>query len=163
MHPSKVGWTPRVRVLTRIVLATITIPFATASALAGVNAGIGADSPINGDRASVLTLSYVTDQRFPWEFGIGRFSAHNSPTTDQPTPVTYYFGVSRRLTWRHLFASGGLVYDTANDRTLSGHYQIQTALGLTYGACTLSVRHISNASTTGTNHGETFALFEYGF
>jgi len=165
MYPCKRGGALRNRAMARLFLATIAMAFAAGNATAspGVNVGAGVDDPINGEHVGVFTVSYLTNDRFPWEFGVGWFSPHDSPTTDQPAPGTYYLDVSRRLTWHHLFASAGLVYDTANDRVLSGHYQIQSALGLTYGPCTLSVRHMSNADTYGTNHGESFALFEYGF
>jgi hypothetical protein len=63
---------------------------------------------------------------------------------------------------RHWFFSGGVVYDSADDWVLSGHWQFQTAIGYQIDHWTISARHMSNGGFQGHNHGEAFALLQYG-
>lgn len=162
MHPLNSCRFTRIRA-TALTAAVIGIAMVIGSANAGVTVGAGVDAQIQGKSTSVFTLGYLTEQRYPWEFAVGRFSARTYRNEPGGTPGTYYFAVSKRVNWHHFFGSFGLVYDTENNKVLSGHYQAQTALGYTFGRVSLSVRHISNGSTGGSNHGETFALLEYGF
>jgi hypothetical protein len=135
----------------------------TSNARAGVAIGLGVDAPINGRTSSVINLSYLTEQKYPWEFAVGGFPGLSARGGHDDIPTTYYAAISRRLTWRHWFISEGGVYDSANNAALSGHWQFQTAIGYQMDHWTISARHMSNAGIREPNHGETFALVQYGF
>jgi hypothetical protein len=145
-----------------LLLGATALVVAAQSVSAGVEMGAGVDAQVDKKETPVLTLGYLTDQRYPWEFSIGRFAEHDRPDGFEIAPVTYYVCAARRLTWNHWFVSGGLAYNTSNDPVLSGHIQAQTALGFAFDHWTFSIRHMSNGSTSGDNHGETFALLQYG-
>jgi len=162
MHPE-----PRLRPIRTAHAAALALAaFACVAtpARAGVELGIGADQAIEGHSTSVLALDFVTGQdRHPWEFAVGRFGAHHPTGNLDYAPATWYLAVSRRIQWGHVFVSGGIAYDTADDDVLSGHWQFATGIGVRIDRWTVSLHHLSNAGLVGHNHGETFGLVSFAF
>ena len=78
-------------------------------------------------------------------------------------PSADFLALSKRYHWRGWFVSGGLAWVSVDNEVLSGHGQFITAAGYDAGRLTLPLRHLSNGSTSGRNHGETFALLEVAF
>lgn len=129
------------------------------SAHSGVHAGAGWANRVDGDGAPVVVVSWVGAQRHPWEWMAG----HIGERDEAAVPDALFLAISKRLVWRRWFASGGVAWVSEDNEVLSGHGQFLTAAGYDFGRMTVSLRHLSNASTNGRNRGETFLLLEVGF
>ena len=112
--------------------------------------------------SELLTVSYLTEGKHPWEFMLGHIFRRSSSSA-VPTPGVDFVSVSKRLTWRRWFVSGGLAWVSADNEVLSGHGQFHTGAGWRGERWTFSLRHLSNANTEGRNRGETFMLAQFGF
>lgn len=131
-------------------------------ARAGGEIGVGITDEVSGSSTEAAMLSWVGEQRMPWELSIGHI-AERDDTVEAPSPTTTFIAVGRRLTWRNWFLSSGIALVDADNEILSGYGQFITGLGWRGKHLTVNVRHISNASTTGRNRGETFLLVGYAW
>ena len=145
------------------------LPFAVAllvlfnspAAMAGLHFGVGLVDEIEGERSSAATLSWETEQKHPWEFMGGVIRQRQYPAFN--TPRVYFASISKRITWHRWFAQGGIAATNSDTDVLSAHWQFQTGIGYRYERLTLSLRHLSNANTSGRNRGENVLLLQYGF
>ncbi|HSM11495.1 MAG TPA: hypothetical protein VK827_08000 [Lysobacter sp.] len=142
------------------LLASVVLVSPLAHAGPGFGIGGGVTDEIDGERTAVLTMSWLGRGRHPWEFSAGRLGARDD-VEPLPVPATWFIAVSKRLTWRRWFVSGGIALSDHDGAVLSGHGQFYTGVGYTTGAWTASLRHLSNGDTGGRNRGESFALVEY--
>jgi hypothetical protein len=148
-------------IMRRVAIAVL-LPLAwcmARPAWGGVHAGGGWADQIDSEGAAVVSLSWVGTQRHPWEVMAGYIAKRE----DAAVPDATFLALGKRLTWRRWFAGGGVAWVSEDNEVLSGHGQFLTAAGYDFGRMTVSLRHLSNASTNGRNHGETFLLLEVGF
>lgn len=141
-------------------LAAMAMASPLAHAEPGLGVGVGITDEIDGERTAVIAVSWLGRGRHPWEFSGGRLGARDD-VEPAPVPATWFVAVSKRLTWRGWFVSGGIALSDHDGDVLSGHGQFYTGAGYTTGTWTASLRHLSNGDTGGRNRGETFALVEY--
>lgn len=142
------------------LLASAALASPLAHAEAGFGIGVGVTDEIDGGRTAVLTVSWLGRGRHPWEFSGGRLGSRDD-VEPWPVPATWFVAVSKRLTCRRWFVSGGIALSDYDGDVLSGHGQFYTAAGYTTGTWTASLRHLSNGDTGGRNRGESFVLVEY--
>jgi hypothetical protein len=126
----------------------------------GWGVGLGATDEIEGESTPVLLVSWMGAARHPWEFSAGYLGGRDGT---QRTPATVFVAMSKRLTWRGWFVSGGIAVNDRDGAAISGHGQFYTGAGYAGNRWALSLRHLSNADTGGENRGETFVLLEYRF
>lgn len=150
---------PIAKVLLTAVLVAASSP---GRAGEGVGVGGGVTDEIDGQRTPVVTVSWLGAARHPWEFSAGYLGDRDRPVSGR-APVTVFVAVSKRLTWRGWFASGGVALIDRDSDVLSGHGQFYTGAGYAGSRWALSLRHLSNGDTGGDNLGETFVLLEYRF
>jgi|SRR5688572_8194127 len=132
---------------------------ALGSARAEVRVDAGLAKGYDGEEATVAGLAWLSDQRHPWEVMLGYIAERERADI----PNANFLALSKRFYWRGWFASGGVAWVSVDNEVLSGHGQFMTGVGHDFGRLTLSLRHLSNGSTSGRNHGETFALLEVAF
>ena len=144
------------------VLACATMASSLASAEPGFAIGLGVTDEIEGERTEVVSVSWLGHSRHPWEFSAGRLGPRDD-LEREPLPATVFVAVSKRLTWRRWFVSGGIAVTDQDNDILSGHAQFYSGAGYSTGTWTASLRHLSNGDTGGRNRGESFALVEYRF
>jgi hypothetical protein len=125
----------------------------------GWGVGLGATEEIEGESTPVLLVSWLGATRHPWEFSAGHLDGRDQIQQN----ATVFVAVSKRLTWRGWFVSGGVAVNDSDGAAISGHGQFYTGAGYTAERWALSLRHLSNADTGGENRGETFVLLEYRF
>lgn len=126
---------------------------------AGIYVGAGAASEHHGEGATVASIAWRGQQRHPWEVMVG----HIGKREDTNAEDSWYLAGSKRLYWRQWFVSGGLAWVNVDNDILSGHGQFITGAGRDIGRLSVSLRHLSNASTKGRNRGETLLMLEYRF
>ena len=131
-----------------------------AQAQATWHVGAGPVDEIDGEGSWLATVAWRTAHEHPYEFIVGRIDGRDE---NIHTPDVYFVSASKRFTWKHWFAQGGIAWANSNTEVLSHHFQFQTGIGYDFGRVSLSLRHLSNANTGGRNRGETFLLFDYGF
>ena len=146
----------------RIACVLLLVLGAMPEARAGGEIGVGVTDEISGNHTHAAMLSWMTEERFPWECSIGHV-ADRDETSDAPSPTTTFIAVGRRINWRNWFLSTGIALVDADNEVLSGYGQFITGLGWRGRHLTVNVRHISNAGTTGRNRGETFLLLGYAW
>lgn len=130
-------------------------------ARAAVFVGLGSVDEIDGVDSASATVSWETGQTHPWEILGGIIRArHNEHLR---TPRVLFASLSKRFTWKGLFVQGGIATTTSDTEVLSGHWQFATGFGYRHDRFTISVRHLSNADTTGRNRGENLFLLQYEF
>lgn len=151
MHPS---W----RAVVLGVLLVVLSPPGHAGEGPGI--GVGLTEEIDGERTEVLVLSWLGKRRHPWELAAGYLGRRTRLQGGGAQP-TVFVAMSKRLTWRRWFISGGIALSDHDGDVLSGHGQFYTGAGFEAGAWALSLRHLSNGDTGGRNRGETFALLEF--
>lgn len=137
-------------------------PFSPAALAGEVEIGAGIAKDIDGEATGVATLAWLTEQRHPWEFMVG-FIDERHQNGAVSVEDTFWIAVSKRLTWRGLYGSFGVALAQEDNEVLSDHVQFQSALGYRWGDASISLRHLSNGSTSGRNRGETFLLLHYAF
>ncbi|MBA2239099.1 MAG: acyloxyacyl hydrolase [Lysobacter sp.] len=128
-------------------------------ARAGVHVGVGAADEHQGEGASTATIAWRGNRRHPLELMGGYIGKRDDNNVEE----SWFVAASKRLYWRQWFASGGLAWVNVDNDILSGHGQFITGIGRDFGPASLSIRHLSNASTAGRNRGETLLLLEYRF
>lgn len=128
----------------------------------GFGVGGGVSDQINDQHTPVVTVSWLSAARHPWELSAG-YLGKRDRLANGPVPATLFFAASRRLAWRGWFVSGGIALVDQDNHVLSGHGQFYTGAGYAGQAWEVSLRHLSNADTGGGNRGETFVLVEYRF
>ena len=135
--------------------------FGSSNVVASVHAGLAWVNEIDGAPSAAMTLSWETDDAHPWEVmgGVIR-SRHDAHLR---TPRVLFGSASKRFTWNGWFVQGGIAATSSDTDVLSAHWQFATGAGYRQGRFTVSLRHLSNASTSGDNRGETLMLFQYGF
>ena len=150
----------RVRRACGLLLAITALASPPVHAQSGFGIGGGVTDEIDGERTAVVTASWLGRGRHPWEFSVGCLGSRDDV---EPSPVqaTWFVAVSKRLSWRRWFLSGGIAMSDHDGEVLSGHGQFYTGAGYTTGTWTLSLRHLSNGDTGGRNRGESFAMLEY--
>lgn len=141
-------------------LAAFGLASLDAHAIDGFGIGAGPTAEIDKERTAVATVSWLSPGRHPWELSAG-YLGRRDELENAPAPSSVFIAVSKRLTWRRWFVSGGVAANDHDGEVLSGHWQFYTGLGYTVGAWSLSVRHLSNGDTGGRNRGESFALLEH--
>ncbi len=121
--------------------------------------GFGIADEIEDEHTSIATLLWLSDDRHPWELGIGHIESRDGQDLGD-TPTTTFVSVGKRYRWRGWFISSGIALtDTGSDNdVLSGTFQFMNGIGWGNRYWTVSVRHLSNASTGGFNHGETYLV-----
>ncbi|MBA3486058.1 MAG: acyloxyacyl hydrolase [Lysobacter sp.] len=124
---------------------------------AGIHVGAGTADEHNGDGATAASIAWRGQQRHPWEVMVG----HIGQREDGNAEETWYLAGSKRFYWRQWFVSGGLAWANVDNDILSGHGQFITGAGRDLGRLSVSLRHLSNASTKGRNRGETLLMLEY--
>lgn len=143
------------------VLLAVLATLAAGPAAAGWELGAGRAQRVDGERAGLATVSYLTAQpRFPWEFMVGYIDSRQR-SRDGSTHDQLLVGASKR--WNvtsHFYGSVGVALNSDDTDVLSGHLQFQSALGWRSKRFGISLRHLSNASITGANRGETFVLVQ---
>ena len=144
----------------RIACVLLLVLGAMPGAKAGGEIGVGITDEVSGSSTEAAMLSWVGAQKYPWEVSIGHL-AERDDTVDAQSPTTTFVAVGRRINWRQWFLSTGIALVDADNEILSGYGQFITGLGWRGKHLTVNVRHISNASTTGRNRGETFLLVGY--
>jgi hypothetical protein len=129
----------------------------TVSARAGVEVAIGVADEIDGRSARSYALMWLSADAHPWEIGAGflggRVRDESLLTSDRG-----YVAGGRRFRAGRFYALSGIAWVTYDDDVLSGRFQFQTGLGADMADWSVSVRHLSNGSTSGRNRGETFLL-----
>lgn len=128
----------------------------------GLGVGGGVTDQIDGEATPVVVVSWLGASRHPWELSAG-YLGKRERLNNGPAPVTVFVAVSKRLTWRRWFVSGGVALIDKDSDVLSGHGQFYTGAGYAGQKWALSLRHLSNGDTGGSNRGETFVLLEYRF
>lgn len=149
-------------VLLTVVVSLLMLHIAPAQARGEFELGLGIAKDIDGEEAGVATLAYLTEQKHPWEFIAGYFGQRREAGA-ATVEDNYWLGVSKRVSWRGLYASFGLAYAVDDNEVLSDHLQFQSAVGYRFSDFSVSLRHLSNGSTNGRNRGETFLLLHYAF
>lgn len=144
--------------VTALLLFTL---FSPSSGVAGVHAGVAWVNEIDGVPSAAMTLSWETEQTHPWEFLGGVIRTRHDRNLH--TPRVLFATASKRFSWNRWFVQGGIAATSSNTDVLSAHWQFATGAGYRQGHFTVSLRHLSNASTGGRNRGETLMLFQYGF
>lgn len=143
----------------RTGLAALALCAFAAPASATFELGIGLSDEIAGDSTGFATLSWLSDARHPLELTIGHIQKRDD-STRVSSPTTTYVAAGTRFRWRRwFFATGIALTDTdTDDEVLSGNFQFQNGIGWASERWSVSVRHLSNASTVGRNRGETFLI-----
>lgn len=129
----------------------------TAPAAASIEVAAGIADEIDGRSTRTYSVMWLSADRHPWELGASFIEGRG---LDAP-PYTSDRGVvsaGRRFTRGRLYALSGLAWVSDDDEVLSGRFQFQTGLGVDIGGWSMSLRHLSNAGTSGRNRGETFLL-----
>jgi hypothetical protein len=143
------------------ILLVLLLGLAAAPASASWHLGLGLADEIDGKHTGLATLSWLSDQRHPWEISGGYFAVRrNHAGPDVPDAV--FMALSKRISGRHWFLSSGVAHVDEDNEVLSGHFQFLTGVGYARERWTVSLRHLSNASTNGRNRGETFLLLQFG-
>ena len=155
MIPKRTAWLA-------VLISVFMTQAGPAQARGGFEAGLGIAKDIDGEEAGVATLAYLTEQKHPWEFIAGYFDQRREAGM-ATVEDTFWFGVSKRLTWHGLYASFGVAYAQEDNEVLSDRLQFQSAVGYRGGDISVSLRHLSNGSISGRNRGETFLLLHYAF
>jgi len=150
------------RPLLLAVLAGTAFLLGSRPAAAGLEVGLGPVDEIDGEGSWIATVSWLSEQRHPWEYMLGVIGSRDM-TLSGPTDDVAFVSVSKRFTWRGWFAQGGVAWADSDNEVLSNHFQFQTGVGYDFGRLSVSLRHLSNANTGGRNRGETWALVQYGF
>ncbi len=143
-----------------IALLLLTL-FRSSSVVAGVHAGLAWVNEIDGVPSVAMTLSWETEDTHPWEVMGGVIRSRHDPHLR--TPRVFFASASKRFTWKGWFVQGGIAATSSDTDVLSAHWQFATGAGYRQERFTVSLRHLSNASTSGDNRGETLMLFQYGF
>jgi hypothetical protein len=141
----------------------VSLVFAVAPrAEARVEFSLGLVDEIEGVQSETATIAWLTEHRMPWEFMLGHIRDRVIDGAEF-SPSANFVAVSRQLVWRRWFLSSGIAFtDTDSDNeVLSGSFQFLSGVGWRNERLTISLRHISNANTSGRNRGETFLLFGY--
>jgi hypothetical protein len=139
--------------------AVLSLAFAPAPARAGFELGVGQADEIEGEYSWLATFLWLSDDVHPWELGIGHIASRDG-TALGDTPTVTFVTAAKRYRWRGFFLSTGIALtdaDTDND-VLSGTFQFMNGIGWGNEYWSVSVRHLSNASTGGFNHGETYLI-----
>ena len=146
-----------------------TLAAAAGLALAGVSTtadaafeiGVGPADEIEGETSWLATFLWLSDDVHPWELGVGHIDSRDcEPGQLCDTPTTTFVSAAKRYRWKGWFLSTGIALtDTDSDNdVLSGSFQFMNGIGWGNEYWTISVRHLSNASTNGFNHGETYLI-----
>ena len=131
------------------------------TSFAGVHAGAALMDEVRGERSSALSISWETEQANPWEFMGGVIRARHGHRLI--TPQVWFASASKRFVFGRWFAQGGIAATSSDTEVLSGHWQFMTGFGYRRDRFTVSLRHMSNAGTTGRNIGENLLLVQVGF
>jgi len=145
-----------------VVVLFVALAAAPCRAGDGFGAGIGVTDEIDGQTTPVLLLSWLEDARHPWEVSAG-YLGRRDRLARGTAPAVVFVALSKRITWRGWFVSGGIAATDRDSSVLSGHGQFYTGAGYMSERWALSLRHFSNGDTGGENRGETFLLLEYRF
>lgn len=131
---------------------------AVAPARASVELAAGLADELDGRSTRLYSAMWLSGHRNPWELGATFIEGRGQ---DAP-PFTSDRGVlsaGRRFVRGRVYLVSGLAWVTRDDEVLSGRFQFQNGLGVELaGRWSLSLRHLSNAGTSGRNRGETFLL-----
>lgn len=129
----------------------------TASAAPSIEVAAGVADEIDGRSARTYSVMWLSPEQHPWELGASFIEGRGRDAG----PYTSDRGVvsaGRRFTRGRFYALSGLAWVTYDDEVLSGRFQFHTGLGAEVGGWSLSLRHLSNAGTSGRNRGETLLL-----
>lgn len=143
------------RILLALVLVLLADPL-----VAGPRLGVGVADEVDGKPAGMATLAWLTSHAHPWEM-LGGYIAKRRNAHHADVPDAIFMALSRRLQGEHWFVSAGVAHVDEDNEVLSGHFQFLTGAGYAGEDWSLSLRHLSNASTNGRNRGETFLLLEF--
>ncbi len=127
---------------------------------AGPRLGVGVADEVDGKPAGMATVGWLTSHAHPWEV-LGGYIAKRRNVHHADVPDAIFVALSRRLQGERWFASAGIAHVDEDNEVLSGHFQFLTGAGYAGDDWSLSLRHLSNASTAGRNRGETFLLVEF--
>lgn len=122
--------------------------------------GVGLADEVDGKPVGMATLGWLSSHAQPWELLAG-YIAKREGSHRGGVPDAIFVALGRRLQGEHWFASAGIAHVDEDNEVLSGHFQVITGVGYAGNDWSLSLRHLSNASTAGRNRGETFLLVEF--
>jgi len=142
------------------LLALMSLSISTTSR-ADIEIALGATDEIDGVSTEAASISYLTEQRHPWEFMLGHIRDRDDVRLSTPTVTVV--AVSRRLTWRNWMVLGGVAWTDSDTEVLSENWQFMTGVGYQWNQWALTLRHLSNANTGGRNRGENLLMLQYRF
>lgn len=142
----------------RLLLAAL-LAVASLPANANWRIGAGLADEVNAAHAGVGTIGWLSRGQHPWELLGGYIGRRHEPADSVPN--AYFGALSKRIAGQHWFVSSGIAYVSVDNDVLSGRFQFLTGAGYDGERWSVSLRHLSNAGTSGRNRGETFLLLEW--
>jgi Lipid A 3-O-deacylase (PagL) len=151
-----------------LLLASIWLQFADAWSM-GLEVGGGSTfnrhPSLHNTPIINLNLISQADSRFPTEWSFGYLLPQDknpSGRGNNDAPVIW-FGISKRLRWKALFAGFGLVVIDRTTQDMSTHVNFKSEAGFQLGPVVTMLQHISNAGLHGMNDGEDMVNICYRF
>jgi len=140
-------------------LIVVLLSLASTPLWAGWQLGLGFADEIDRQHTGLATLSWLSEHPHPWEF-MGGYLLARGGRSDPEVPDALFLALSKRISGRRWFLTSGIAFVDEDNEVLSGHFQFMSGAGYSRQGWTISLRHLSNASTSGRNRGETFLLLE---
>lgn len=132
-----------------------------------VEVALGYADEVGGEQASAGTFSLHLREHSDWpvELIAGHIGERRPRPDESGNPDEYFVGFTLRRQFGPWFVGGGgaWVPDCSLSEVLSSNGQFMQVVGYQPGPASISLRHISNASTGGRNRGETFLTMGWRF
>lgn len=141
---------------------------ASAPVVAGtIELALGLADEVGGQQslAGTASLHLLEDRPISLELLTGHIDDRPRRVNEIGNPDEYFVGFTLRRQFGPWFFGGGgaWVPDRSLSEVLSSNGQFMQVAGYRRGAFSLSLRHLSNASTGGRNRGETFLTAGWRF
>jgi len=131
--------------------------------------GLGIADEIDGERTEAGSIAWLSPDPDPWEISLGYLGSRHVAGR-RVNGSNLWAGVGRRFyldNWYdldNLFVVLGLAIAEEDNEVLSDHFQFHTGIGYRFSRrVSVSFRHLSNASISGRNRGDSFLQLEFGF
>ena len=150
-----------------LIIAVALTCLSPVTALGQWQLGLGVTDEIDGKRTGAATLTWLSPHPDPWEISVGILGQRHKGSR-LVNEDSLWAGVNRRFYfdyWQldNWFATLGLAVAEEDNEVLSDHLQFHTGVGYRFGEhLSVSVRHLSNASISGRNRGDTFLVLQFG-